>query len=54
MKIVLTKDEFARLVRACECTGNGINTSCYNCVMFGFCQEESHIEDFCEIETIKE
>ena len=48
MKIVVTKDEFARLVRECESKVSGYNC-CNNCVMNTFCQGEGRIEDFCEI-----
>ena len=48
MKIVITKDEFARLVRECESKARGYDC-CNNCVMNIFCQGEGRIEDFCEI-----
>ena len=50
MKIVVTKDEFARLVRECESKFN-TSSCCYNCIMNTFCQGEGKIEDFCEIES---
>lgn len=50
MKIVVTKDEFAKLIRECKkSTGYDI---CSNCVMKIFCQGDAQIENFCEIETM--
>lgn len=52
MKIVVNKEEFARLVRECEIKVSGYG-SCGNCVMNTFCQGEGRIEDFCEIDLEK-
>lgn len=51
MKIIVTKDEFARLIRECESQNTGYNI-CSNCVMKTFCQGDAQIENFCEIEIM--
>lgn len=51
MKIIVTKDEFAKLIRDCEGQNTGYNI-CSNCVMKTFCQGDAQIEDFCEIEIM--
>ena len=51
MKIVVTKDEFARLIRECESQNTGYSI-CSSCVMKSFCQGDTQIENFCEIEIM--
>ena len=51
MKIIVTKDEFAKLIRECESQNTGYNI-CSDCVMKPFCQGDTQIENFCEIETM--
>lgn len=53
MKIIVTKDEFAKLIRECESQNTGYSV-CSNCVMKPFCQGDTQIEEFCEIEANKE
>lgn len=53
MKIVVTQNEFARLVRECADKISGYGC-CKDCVMNTFCQGDGRIEDFCEIEVNKE
>ena len=54
MKIIVTKDEFAKLIRECESQNTGYNICSNNCVMKPFCQDDTQIEEFCEIEVNKE
>lgn len=51
MKIIVTKDEFAKLIRECKSQNTGYSI-CSNCVMKTFCQGDEQIENFCEIETM--
>lgn len=51
MKIIVTKDEFAKLIRECKSQNTGYSI-CSNCVMKTFCQDDAQIENFCEIETM--
>ena len=51
MKIVVTKDEFAKLIRECESQNTGYSI-CSSCVMKSFCQGDTQIENFCEIEVM--
>lgn len=51
MKIIVTKDVFAKLVRECESQNTGYN-NCSNCVMKTFCEGDVQIENFCEIEIM--
>lgn len=51
MKIVCSKQEFALMVRACEC--NLISDTCNGCLFYGLCKSldtgVEGIEDICEI-----
>lgn len=51
MKIVCNKNEFALLVRACEC--NIISDTCNGCLFFGLCCAPEAaidgVEEICEI-----
>ena len=54
MKIICGKDEFALLIRACEC--NIISDTCAGCLFKGLCGETEYdhikgIEDICEISS---
>lgn len=51
MKIVVTKDEFAKLIRYCEKLNHTYGKTCDDCVLAGFCQGETMVEDYCEIES---